>query len=119
MLSLFGMLAFVLFLEKLNCVMDRNVLQSCMALAFVNIKTPVYTDVCELSVKRITLLDQFADVQCSLISSSISHDASSFDEPSDLKDLFEPPDNRKLIKPNQSAVANTNMIRGLAEIMTA
>lgn len=40
--------------------------------------------------------------------------------PSDLKDLLEPPtNNRKLIKPNQSAVAYSNMIRGLAEIKTA
>lgn len=41
---------------KTYCIMDCNLLQSCMALAFVNIKTPVYTDVCELSVKRLHCL---------------------------------------------------------------
>lgn len=71
--------------------MDCNILQRCMAIAFVNIRTPVYTDVCELSVKGSHLLDQLADVQCSLISSSISHDARSFNEPSDFKDLLEAP----------------------------
>lgn len=82
------MSAFVLIRGNFLHYVLQHSAESCMALAFVNIKTPVRTHVCELSVKRIILLDQSADVQCSQISSSISHDASSFDEPSDLKDLI-------------------------------
>lgn len=40
--------ASVFFQEK--CIMDCNIQQGCMALAFANINAPVYTDVCELSV---------------------------------------------------------------------
>lgn len=66
MLSLFGMLAFVLFRENLlHYGLQRSAELHGISI-FVYVKTPVYTDVCELSVKRITLLDQFADVQCSL-----------------------------------------------------
>lgn len=58
-----------------------------MALTFVNIKTPVSIDVCEIVSKRIALLDRFADVQCPPISTSVSYDIDSFDRPSNMEDL--------------------------------